>query len=303
MAAMADDLADATASAIGGIITATVVYPVEIVKNRMVSEGSSSPSSSSGRRSTAEVVREILVADDLRGLYEGVTLSAWSNAVEKFLYFYSYSALRRFLQALQGHSSALTDLLAGCLAEIAHLPITVPLDTMLIKVVNNPGRGAFSLFGDVLRSEGLLSLYAGCAASVVLSVKPGIQFMAFEALKLRLLRKSASQASTLSVGQVFLLGALARALATVVVFPLIRAKCMLKNIKGDVSSDTTPQRSAVMELLLGLHRTMAMIVRDSGIAGLYRGMPQELVRATMSAALLMAIRERLTVVVRRALPR
>eukprot|EP00444_Apocalathium_aciculiferum_P071103 CAMPEP_0183559386 /NCGR_PEP_ID=MMETSP0371-20130417/91556_1 /TAXON_ID=268820 /ORGANISM="Peridinium aciculiferum, Strain PAER-2" /LENGTH=313 /DNA_ID=CAMNT_0025767185 /DNA_START=8 /DNA_END=947 /DNA_ORIENTATION=- len=298
---MADDLADACASSIGGVITVAVTYPIEIVKNRMASSSSSS-SVTGTRRSAADVARDIVESAGFLGFYEGVTLSAVENGVEKFMYFYTYSALRRMLQALRGGPSMIVDLAAGSLAEIAHLPLSIPLETILVKIVNNPGKGALALIRDTVLEKGLSALYAGTVASAVLSLKPAIQLATFEAIKSRLLsRREGKAATALSTGQAFLLGAIARAFATILVFPVIRAKFMAKNMKGQSNGDAKAGGGGFLDVIAGLYRAMELVVRQSGVADLYCGLPQELARATTSAALLMAVRERLTLVIKQLL--
>merc|ERR1719277_879650 len=122
-------------------------------------------------------------------------------------------------------------------------------------------------------------------ASAVLSIKPAIQLAVYEATRARLLKRW--QASALSAGHAFLLGAFARAFATVLVFPYIRAKFMLKNEK---SLSANGDSSSIRDLIASMHRAMALVVERQGLAGLYKGLPEELARATTSAALLMAVR-------------
>eukprot|EP00449_Zooxanthella_nutricula_P043998 CAMPEP_0198599922 /NCGR_PEP_ID=MMETSP1462-20131121/147540_1 /TAXON_ID=1333877 /ORGANISM="Brandtodinium nutriculum, Strain RCC3387" /LENGTH=197 /DNA_ID=CAMNT_0044331623 /DNA_START=9 /DNA_END=598 /DNA_ORIENTATION=- len=197
------------------------------------------------------------------------------------MYFYVYSALRRALQALRGGPSFVADLLAGSLAEIAHLPVSVPLETVLIKVVNSPQQGTIATAVAAVREKGVQELYAGTLASALLSAKPAVQLATFEWVRSWLLRRRGAGASALSAAQAFLLGALARAFATVVVFPYIRAKFMLKNMER---AGAAAGGDGVLAPLRGMHRAMALVVQRQGVGGLYQGLWQELARATTSAA-------------------
>merc|ERR1712217_318727 len=93
-------------------------------------------------------------------------------------------------------------------------------------------------------------------------------------------------------------GALARALSTLIVFPYQRAKVMLKNMPksgAEAECDVNP--------FLGMHLALLHVIRNQGLAGMYLGLPSELVRGVPSAALLMMVRERLTVIVQNVLAR
>lgn len=307
---MAENLADALASSLGGIIGTFVTYPVEIVKNKQASVAAPDTKTDSNgdtkakERSTQNpssamsIARNIHDSRGILGFYEGFTLAAFQNAVEKFIYFYSYSFLRQGLGHLRGGHSMATDLLSGCLAEIAHLPVSVPLETMLIKILTNPGKSLSALVQKTYGENGLSGLYAGTAASAVLSVKPAIQLAVFEAMKARLLAGKAVKnvLPSLSTSQAFFLGAFARAVATLIAFPYIRAKWMLKNMKS--ADGDGPNSGGILQLIVGMHKALFRLYETSGCAGLYHGLVPEVTRAALSVAVLMAVREKLTVVVK-----
>ena len=96
----------------------------------------------------------------------------------------------------------------------------------------------------------------------------------------------------LSGVQAFALGALSRAVATIIVFPYIRGKVLLQ--RGEQANGNA---------LVALHRVMLRCAQEQGVGGLYQSLPQELMRATLSAALMFAVRERLTVQIKTAILR
>lgn len=129
--------------------------------------------------------------------------------------------------------------------------------------------------------------------SLLLSLKPAIQLVVFEAMKKRFLRAqlaASAQVATLSAGTAFVFGAIARAVSTLIVFPYMRAKFMLKNMS--TSADDGAKK---VNPLVGMHLALLQVVQQQGFQGLYNGLPTELLRGVSSAALLMAVRERLTV--------
>ena len=65
-------------------------------------------------------------------------------------------------------------------------------------------------------------MYQGMRAGLALCINPAIEFLAFERLKQQALRTTGKKYLSLAEG--FALGAVAKAIATVLTFPLIRLK-------------------------------------------------------------------------------
>ena len=69
----------------------------------------------------------------------GIETSAFQSAVEKACYFFAYTALKQAHQSIRKVTNpraankpigGLSNLFLGCLAEWAHLPITLPIDCL-----------------------------------------------------------------------------------------------------------------------------------------------------------------------------
>ena len=103
--------------------------------------------------------------------------------------------------------------------------------------------------------------YKGIQAYYVLCFKPALQYTVFEQVK-GILVKSRKQ-KTLSAAEAFLLGMVARAVATVAVFPFVRAKVVMQSRKKDSSEDG--ESASVVDLLKEIHAT-------GGIPALYQGL-------------------------------
>ena len=81
---------------------------------------------------------------------------------------------------------------------------------------------------DIINKSGFSSLYNGWAAYIVLCLKPAITYAVFDKLKDLILRRKSKMAGraarTLSTLEAFVIGAVARGIATFIVFPYTRAK-------------------------------------------------------------------------------
>mmetsp|Transcript_13319 Transcript_13319/g.20210 ORF Transcript_13319/g.20210 Transcript_13319/m.20210 type:complete len:147 (-) Transcript_13319:23-463(-) len=132
-------------------------------------------------------------------------------------------------------------------------------------------------------------MYKGIEAYKVLCLKPAIQFTVFEQVKKILIAsKTSSHKKQLSATEAFFLGMAARAVATVVVFPFIRAKVM-----AQANSDSDNNKS-MLETVVAMHR-------EGGLSQLFQGLGPELTRGVLSAALMMMVKEQIAATVKAAI--
>ena len=181
------------------------------------------------------------------------------------------------------------------MAEWAHLPITLPIDCVTTAIqTDDKNRGAFVLLGNILSEKGVGGFYKGIQAYTVLCLKPAIQYTVYEQVKKIVLaaRRTGSNAGrkmvdeSLSAAEAFLLGMVARIVATMLTYPYLRAKVMLQSTYGNAKvKPTIPQMITEQ-------------ISEGGVWGLYQGIGPELTRGVFSAALMMMVKERIGVMVR-----
>eukprot|EP01082_Thalassiosira_pseudonana_P005085 g4692.t1.1.5e174189 g4692 g4692.t1 contig16:74646-76227(+) len=228
--------------------------------------------------------------------YAGLSTSAIQSATEKALYFFAYTFFKNGYVALTGDSNigALPNLILGCMAEWAHLPVTLPIDCVTTAIqTDDKNRGAFVLMGNILSEKGIGGFYKGIQAYTVLCLKPAIQYTVYEQVKKIVLvsRRAQSQGrvivdESLSAAEAFFLGMFARVVATMLTYPYLRAKVMLQSTYGNAKvKPTIPQMIAEQ-------------FSEGGVWGLYQGIGPELTRGVFSAALMMMAKERIGVVVK-----
>ena len=77
-----------------------------------------------------------------------------------------------------------SNLVLGCFAEWAHLPVTLPIDCVTTAIrTDSKNRGAFTLMGTILSEKGIGGFYKGIEAYKVLYLKPVIQYMVYDQVK------------------------------------------------------------------------------------------------------------------------
>jgi len=236
--------------------------------------------------------------------YGGVVTSAVQSATEKALYFFAYTFLKNGYTDITGNSNigALSNLVLGCFAEWAHLPVTLPIDCVTTAIqTDDKNRGAFVLLGNILSEKGIGGFYKGIEAYTVLCLKPAIQYTVYEQVKRIVLvargsnnnnnngrGQQQSSSDSLTAPEAFFLGMVARVIATMLTYPYLRAKVMLQSTYGNAKAHEKPT----------IPQMIAEQLSTGGVWGLYQGIGPELTRGVFSAALMMMVKEKIGVIVK-----
>jgi adenine nucleotide transporter 17 len=160
-----------------------------------------------------------------------------------------------------------------------------------------PPPGALAVARSVYAEFGPAGFWKGVAPSLAMVINPTIQYALYEWLAAgrararRARRGAAADAARPSAAEVFALGALAKAGATVLTYPLLTVKTrMMAARRGDAG----PAYGSLAE-------AVARIGREEGLAGYYRGVRPKLVQSVLAAALLFAAKEKIMDATRAAL--
>ncbi|ETW10144.1 hypothetical protein H310_00514 [Aphanomyces invadans] len=261
-------LATATSAAVGGCTASVVLYPLDTLKTRMQSE-----SKKDANVKTSLVTCDV---DSILSFYKGVQYKAAQSTISKFLYFYAYTAMTKMLLTKNATSlSTGANLVVGYLAEMFHLPVSLPLEVVITRMQTTQAKDSkkaslFQQLQAIWDENGgtWTAFYKGFSAYFVLCLQPAIQFTVFEQVKKLYLRAYKPTTTTLSAIEAFFLGAAARSLATLVVFPYIRAKVIVQAKAKVASGETQPSLVAILQSL----------IRDEGYMSLYRGLAPELTK-------------------------
>jgi len=267
-------LVQATAGALGGLVASVGLQPVEVVKTRVQVSDSGT--------STLETAGDILKDEGLVGFFRGVSAKSAETSVKNFVYFYIYDALNTSAK-LRWKLTTPMKLLLGYTAGVGTTTLTMPLEVLATKVqVASAGKGALAVLRATLDKEGLRGFFRGYWFNVLLCVNPAISNTCFDKLKAAILRYEATQwrkmgksftfqtYPTLNPGQAFMLGAVAKGIATIVTFPLVRIKTMMQAGKDLQRKEKSPSEESPLEIL----------------AQLYRGIGSALMKSVLQAALL-----------------
>lgn len=290
----------AVAGASGAVLANALVYPLDIVKTRLqvqVSPTARLETSVSSAQddepyysSTWDAISRIVAEDGLRGLYSGINGSLIGVASTNFAYFYWYSVVRSlYLKSPRatGPPSTLVELglgaIAGAVAQIFTIPVAV-ITTRQQTQRKGERKGIVETAREVVDGpDGIFGLWRGLKASLVLVVNPAITYGAYERLK----EISLPGRTSLKPWESFLLGAVSKALATIVTQPLIVAK---------VGLQSKPPRERNGKPFDSFVEVMRFIIRHEGLRGLFKGIGPQIFKGFLVQGILMTIKERMELI-------
>lgn len=281
--------------------------------NSSDSDDSKHATSESSKQQTTSAVGYAIDLYQKQGIapfYAGIETSAFQSAAEKALYFFAYTAFKNVHTFFAGNGQMGTsmNLLLGCMAEWAHLPITLPIDcwTTQIQTGDNGNKGPLAILMTMLNEgDGIRGMYKGIQAYTILCLKPSIQYTVFEQVKRIMLTrkrllssrggnsKGRDNSDSLTAMEAFFLGMFARTIATICTFPYLRAKVVLQSQK---KSGTSAKNEKI-----SIPSMIAKMYMSGGLGECFQGIGPELTRGVFSAALMMMMKEKISFAVRKSL--
>ncbi|TMS14778.1 Peroxisomal membrane protein PMP34 [Larimichthys crocea] len=265
-----ETLVHAVAGATGSVIAMTVFFPLDTAKSRLqVDEKRKS-------RSTPVILAEIAKEEGLQSLYRGWLPVISSLCCSNFVYFYTFNTLKKLTasgsrQVQTRQRSAHGGRIRGgeCDPDHSHVGGQHSIEAAGSKVQKRrPPADA------IIASEGVGTLWNGTLPSLILVLNPAVQFMFYEAMK----RKAGKGGRKISSAEVFLIGAIAKAIATTATYPLQTVQAILRfgQYKGDGKGGLIGSLSNIFSLLMER-------IKRYGLLGLYKGLEAKLLQTVLTA--------------------
>lgn len=180
--------------------------------------------------------------------------------------------------------------------------ITAPLWVMNMRLKSKDHAkytGMLDCLQQIVATEGFLSLWNGTLASLILVSNPVIHYVSYErmktALQLRRLGANPRGGAALSSWEIFVLGALAKSLTTVVTYPLQVAQSLLRvqSAKTAAAATGSPTKDAPVAASTSLSQCLAQIYRTHGVRGYFAGLEAKLLQTVLTAAISLVTYEKL----------
>lgn len=276
-----ENFADGAAGACGGVSAITVFYPLNIVRTVLQTDDISK-----GTRTMSQVIKEILDTDGIAGLFRGWQSQVVALGTSNFVYFYTYNMLKVIIQKkTQTTITPVTNLGVGAIAGVVNVLLTTPLwmvSTQMAvqaKSKNLKGvvryKGVFDALSRTYAAEGIDGLWKGLLPNLMLVSNPTIHFFVYERVKIVMTKISEKRGSPITSGEFFLMGAIAKTVATIVTYPVQLAQSQLRNDRKN--ADGKRKFKGTLDCLLKVYD-------KSGFKGLFRGMGAKLWQTVLTAA-------------------
>ncbi|EER16724.1 conserved hypothetical protein [Perkinsus marinus ATCC 50983] len=221
-----------------------------------------------------------LASSNPKRLFVGASASTETVMLSNFIYYYLLKGTETKIATLmegRGYSnnSITSALIASTVAGSLNVILTEPLwRASTVVKLRSEGKTQSVLVETmhIVRKEGLSRSVRGLGASLLLVSNPVVQYVAQVLLRTTLVK--GRRKDILTAKEAFLVGALAKAVATVVTYPLQVIQSRLRASQGNSEKHD------------GLMSCTQDVIRENGITGLYSGVGAKLTQTVTNAALM-----------------
>ncbi|KAM3349138.1 hypothetical protein ACQJBY_022338 [Aegilops geniculata] len=280
---------NAVAGGSAGVISATVLCPLDVLKTRLQVYGlpsNLSPGTALPGRIILSGLQHILKTEGLPGLYRGLSptiVALYPTWAVTFSVYNYVRGLLRSQDAKNGELSIQENILAASCAGIATAVATNPLwvvKTRLQTQGMRPGVVPYTSILSALRriaaEEGLRGLYSGLLPSLAGVTHVAIQFPVYEKAKLYIAKRDNTTVDKLGPGQVAICSSGSKIAASLITYPheVVRSK---------LQEQGRVPHGAIR--YIGVTDCIKQVLQKEGITGFYRGCATNLLRTTPNAVI------------------
>jgi len=272
----------AVSGTVGGSLAMTLFYPLDLIRTYNQIKDTS--------------IMKLIEDEGVVTLYKGLRGVLISLGVSNFVYFYTNNLLKVFLRRFTGEKdvTVFQNLFVASLAGVVNVLLTCPLwvaNTRLKmqsgsaghgnakvtageKKVEKPYTGMIDCMKRIAAEEGPASLWNGAASSLMLVSNPTIHWVVYDKVKIAVQERAlASGRKHLNSFEIFLTGAIAKALATIFTYPVQVAQ-----------SRQRANRSLTGGTFANTFKILSDIYGEKGFTGWFAGMTTKLVQTILTAA-------------------
>lgn len=280
-------LVHATSGATGGISSVLLLFPLNNIPLLLQVDESLNDGN------IMQVGMRIAERDGIGALYQGWWGSSICVGASTFVYFYAYNALKAAHQIVVPsavrEASPATSLAMAAVAGVVNVLMTAPLWTAGTRLaIQRPTKDNAELPGfagclaKIAREDGIRALWKGLGPSLLLVSNPAIQFVTYERLRIVAERLGKARGrKKISSLEFFIMGALAKANATIFTYPLQIAQTQLRVARREELSDESGHRALKYK---GLVDCLRKIWAKEGVLGWYKGISAKMWQSVLTSA-------------------
>eukprot|EP00339_Tiarina_fusa_P029830 CAMPEP_0117020698 /NCGR_PEP_ID=MMETSP0472-20121206/15707_1 /TAXON_ID=693140 ORGANISM="Tiarina fusus, Strain LIS" /NCGR_SAMPLE_ID=MMETSP0472 /ASSEMBLY_ACC=CAM_ASM_000603 /LENGTH=315 /DNA_ID=CAMNT_0004725985 /DNA_START=273 /DNA_END=1220 /DNA_ORIENTATION=+ len=271
---------------VAGTVAASITNPLEVIKTQLQSSNTEL-----AKGHPMEIAKRIMSQDGVSGFFRGLPPTLVGIIPSRSAYFYAYQRTKKFLSPTLPEGSPGNALVAGFLAGITGNTLTNPIwmvrTRMQLLIDHNAGQRQYTGYRDaittIFKEEGIQGFYKGITASYWGCAEGALQFIIYEQIKTRLLKKQNIEraerglkpSQELPKATYFWAAAASKAIAAVATYPHEVARTRMRE----------QAREGVFKYK-GMWQTIGVISREEGSKTLYSGMGTHLLKVVPNSALM-----------------